>query len=95
MKSYRLKSTVYFKKSNEKSVVLDIELDKLFHFSGDVAIMVSFIAQESDKKKSVTVDALQENLLKDSQLFSKNEAQKASIEEALTFMVKNNLIEVI
>lgn len=95
MKNFKFKSTVFVKKNNEKLVVLDIEQDELFHFSGDVALMVSFISQESDKKNSVTVDFLQENLIKASKTFSKNAAQKASIEEALAYMVKNNLVEVI
>lgn len=95
MKTYKLKSNVYFKKTTEKSVLLDIEMDQLFHFSGDAGVMVALIAQASDRKESVTIESLQENLLKSSEIFSKNETQKTCIEEALNFMVKNNLVEVI
>jgi uncharacterized LabA/DUF88 family protein len=95
MKNYKFKSTVYFRKTKEKSIVLDFESDEFFHFSGDAALMVAMIALASDQKKSVTVDSLQENLIKASEGFSKNGAQRASIEEALTFMIKNNLVEVI
>jgi hypothetical protein len=95
MKSYKFKPTVFYKKNNEKSILLDIELDQLYHFTGDAALMVSMIAQETEKKASVTVDYLQENLLRASKTFAKNVAQKASIEEALAFMIKNNLIEAV
>lgn len=95
MKTYKLKSNVFFKKTTEKSVLLDIELDQLFHFSGDAGLMVALIAKASDQKETVTVESLQTNLINSSAIFSNNETQKACIEEALTFMVKNNLIEVI